>query len=104
MELILTNENFHEEVLSAEGLVLVDFFATWCGPCKMIAPHVATLSEEYSNLKVCKLNVDEADQPTRAYGIRSIPTLMFFRGGEVVKTLIGYLSLEELKTEVEALL
>ena len=104
MEHILTNENFAHEVLEAEGLVLVDFFATWCGPCKMLSPHIEKLAEENPAIKVCKLNVDEADEPTRRYGIRSIPTLIFFRGGEVVKTSVGYLSYEELKTLVEGLL
>ena len=104
MEHILTNENFDTEVLGAEGLVLVDFYATWCGPCKMIAPHVTQLAEEVSAVKVCRLNVDEAEDPARKYGIRSIPTLMYFRQGEVVKTLVGYMPYEELKRETEALL
>lgn len=104
MEHMLTNESFDREVLEAEGLVLVDFFAVWCGPCKMIAPHLEAIAEAYPSLKVCKVNVDEADEPTRRYGIRSIPTLMFFRGGELIKTSIGYLTLDEIKKEVEALL
>lgn len=104
MEHILTNENFDSEVLGAEGLVLVDFYATWCGPCKMLAPHIEQLAESCPSLKVCKLNVDEADEPTRRYGIRSIPTLIFFRGGEAVKTSVGYLSYEELTKMVEELL
>ncbi len=104
METVLTNDNFQHEVLEAAGTVLVDFYADWCGPCKMIAPHVAQLAKDYPALKVCRLNVDTADMPAREYRIRSIPTLLFFRGGEVVKTLIGYASLEELKQEVEAIL
>lgn len=104
MEHILTNDNFTAEVLQNDGLVLVDFYATWCGPCKMIAPHVTQLAEEVGAVKVCRLNVDEAEEPARKYGIRSIPTLMYFRNGEVVKTLVGYMPYEELKRETEALL
>lgn len=104
MEHILTNDNFTAEVLQNDGLVLVDFYATWCGPCKMIAPHVTQLAEEVSAVKVCRLNVDEAEEPARKYGIRSIPTLMYFRNGEVVKTHVGYMPYDELKRETEALL
>ncbi len=104
METILTNDNFQNEVLEHDGLVLVDFFATWCGPCKMIAPHVAQLAEDYSALKVCRLDVDEAMDVARAYGILSIPTLLFFKNGEVVEKLVGYYPLPELKEKVESLL
>ncbi len=93
----LTNANFESEVLHATGLVLVDFYAVWCGPCKMIAPHVDALAEELPDMKTCRLNVDEAGEIAMKYGIMSIPTLMFFRDGSPVETVVGYRTLEDLR-------
>ncbi len=104
MELTLTDKNFDSEVLACPSLVLVDFYAVWCGPCAMIAPHVAALAEEYPALKVCRLDVDEASGIAARYAVQSIPTLMYFRGGQLIKTLVGYRTLAELKAETEALL
>ena len=104
METVLNDTNFDAEVLRAEGLVLVDFFARWCGPCKMISPHIDALAESYPALKVCRLDVDEATATAIRYGVSSIPTLLFFRGGEVVETLVGYRSEEELREVAEGLL
>ena len=104
METVLNDMNFETEVLRAEGLVLVDFFARWCGPCKMIAPHVEALAESYPDLKVCRLDVDEATATAIRYGVASIPTLLFFRGVEVVEKLVGYRGEEELREVTEALL
>ena len=86
---VLTNENFEAEVLQQEKPVLVDFFATWCGPCKMMAPVIDEIADESDDYKVCKLDVDEADEIAMQYGIMSIPTLMIFKAGEPVKTFVG---------------
>ena len=85
----LTDENFSDEVLSADVPVLVDFWATWCGPCRMIAPIVEELSSEYEGkAKVCKLDVDTAQKTAAEFGIRSIPTLLIFKDGKVADQLI----------------
>ncbi|MBI1808247.1 MAG: thioredoxin [Ignavibacteria bacterium] len=82
--------NFQAEVLSSDKPVLVDFWAIWCGPCKMIAPIVEELAKEYDGkLKVMKMDVDANPRTAMQYGIRSIPTLMVFKGGQVVEQIIG---------------
>ena len=89
-EIELTNDNFEQEVLKSDIPVLVDFWAEWCGPCRMIAPVVDELAGEYSGkLKVGKINVDNSQQTAATYGIRSIPTLLLFKGGEVVNQMVG---------------
>ena len=86
----LTEENFQQEVLDAQEVVLVDYWAPWCGPCQRIAPIVEELAAENAGrLKVGKVNVDEQPGLAAQYGINSIPTLMLFKNGEVVQTLIG---------------
>ncbi len=86
----LTNENFDSEVVSHQGTVLVDFWAPWCGPCRMVGPVVEQIATEYAGrAKVAKLNTDEASDIASRYGIRSIPTLLFFKNGEVVQQLVG---------------
>ena len=86
----LTNENFDSEVISHQGTVLVDFWAPWCGPCRMVGPVVEQIATEYAGrAKVAKLNTDEASDIASRYGIRSIPTLLFFKNGEVVQQLVG---------------
>lgn len=88
----VTDATFEAEVLKADLPVLVDFWAAWCGPCKMIAPIVEELAKDYvGKLKVCKLNVDENNQTAAQFGIMSIPTLMLFKGGKPVERLIGYM-------------
>jgi thioredoxin 1 len=86
----LTEENFELEVLKATTPVLVDFWAVWCGPCKMIAPIVEELAEEYSGkLKIGKVDVDNHQQIAMQFGIRSIPTLLVFKDGKVVEQIVG---------------
>ena len=86
----ITKENFEAEVLQADKPVLVDFWASWCGPCMMIAPLVAELSEKHPEITFCKVNVDDEPAIAAAYGIVSIPTLIKFRGGKELDRNIGY--------------
>ncbi len=88
----VTDANFAEEVIGSELPVLVDFWAVWCGPCRMVAPFVEQIAQEYSDqLKVAKLNVDENQGIPAKYGIMSIPTLLLFKGGELKETIVGAL-------------
>ena len=97
MEITLTKGNFEDEVLKSEIPVLVDFWASWCGPCKMLAPTVAQIAEEYSGkIKVGKVNVDEEESLSREYGIVSIPTVILFKNGQPEKTSIGLVPKETL--------
>ena len=96
MEYTFTSENFEEEVLKSDVPVLVDMFATWCGPCKMMAPVVAQLAEEYEGtVKVGKLDIDQNVDIVAQYKIMSVPTFLVIKDGEVVKKLIGAVSKEE---------
>ena len=86
----ITNENFENEVVRSEFPVLVDFWAEWCGPCRMIAPIVHEIAEQRSDIKVCKVNVDNTPQLCNQFGIDSIPTLLLFKNGEVAAKSVGY--------------
>ena len=87
---VITDDNFQDEVLNSDLPVLIDFWAVWCGPCKMIAPIVEDLATEYDGkAKIGKLDVDSNQQTSIKYGVRSIPTLLIFKGGELVDTIIG---------------
>lgn len=98
----LTDANFKKEVLESDLPVLVDFWAEWCSPCRMIAPAVEESAKEYAGkFKIGKLNVDESPKSTAHYGIMSIPTLMFFKNGKVVEQITGALSKSELKNKIE---
>lgn len=85
----LTAENFEQEVLQAQGPVLVDFYADWCGPCKMMGPVVEELSSELSGVKVCKINIDEQITVAQKYGVMSIPTFIAFKNGEITGKQMG---------------
>ena len=97
-----TDANWKDEVLESSEPVLVDFWAVWCAPCRMVAPVVEAIAEEYSGkLKVVKLNVDENQQTAVKYQVMSIPTLAFFDDGQLVKTVVGFRPKEELAKEVD---
>jgi thioredoxin 1 len=89
-EVTLTDKNFNEEVINSQTPVLVDFWAVWCGPCKMIGPIIAEIAQEFEGkIKVGKVNVDENQATAAQYGIRGIPTLLFFKGGALVNQVVG---------------
>lgn len=85
----VTSENFQEEVLNSDKPVLLDFWATWCGPCKMVGPILDEIAEERTDIKVCKINVDEQPELASAYKIMSIPTLMVVKDGQIVSQSAG---------------
>ena len=86
----ITDKTFKAEALESEVPVLVDFWATWCGPCRMIAPHLKEIAEEYDGqLKVAKVDVDNNQESAMKYGVRSIPTLILFKGGQEVERIVG---------------
>ena len=93
----ITKDNFRQEVLQSSKPVLVDFWASWCVPCKMLAPTIQQIADEMPELKVCKINIDEEMSLATEYQIMSVPTLLFFKNGEVVKKSIGLISQDDLE-------
>lgn len=101
-DLTITDQNFHTEVLKSDIPVLIDFWAPWCQPCKMVSPAVEQLAEEYKGrLKVGKLNVDDNPQTAGTYGVMSIPTLLIFKKGQPVKTMVGAQGKENFKRGID---
>ena len=98
----LNDQNFDAEVLQSTGKVLVDFWATWCGPCKMVGPIVEELANDFAGeAKVCKLNVDESGRTAQAYQVMSIPTLVLFEDGQEVERIVGFRPKSELAKLLE---
>jgi len=105
MVIEVTDKNFEDEVIKSALPVLVDLWAPWCGPCRMVAPVIDKLAEDYDGkFKFCRLNVDENPQTASKYRIMSIPTLMFFKGGEAVDTVIGAVPERALQPKIDGLL
>ncbi len=98
----VTDHNFQDEVIKSETPVLVDFWAPWCGPCRMIAPLVESITGKYEGrLKVCKLNTDESPQTPGQYNISGIPTLLVFKGGQEVERIVGFMPEQALVEKIE---
>lgn len=102
---IVTTDSFDEEVVKLQGLVMVDFWATWCGPCKIVAPVVEELAKEYEGkVTFAKLNTDEHPDIASRFSIRGIPTLMFFKDGKVMDQVVGAVPKGQLKSKLDSLL
>ena len=103
--IVVEEKTWDQEILKAKGLVMVDFWAVWCGPCQMLAPIVEELSEEYdTRLKVAKLNTDENPSIASRYQIMGIPTLMFFKDGQPVDKIVGVAPKKQFKDKIDSLL
>lgn len=104
-DLVLTDDNFEQEVIKSDTPVLVDFWAPWCGPCKILEPVIDELAKEYEGkIKIGKVNVDENPNSASKYGIMSIPSIFIFKNSQPVKSMIGVQSKEKLKGEIEAVI
>jgi len=101
----VNTSNWEDEVLKAEGLVMIDFWAAWCGPCRMISPTVEELAKEYKGkIKVLKLNTDENSEIATRYKIMGIPTIMFFKNGVKLDQIVGVVPKQQLKAKIESFL
>ena len=98
-DIIVTKENFNEEVVASDKIVILDFFATWCGPCQMLAPVLTAIAEELKNtVKVCKVDVDQEQELALEFKVMNIPTLVIFKNGKVANTIVGLRSKSELES------
>ncbi|MBD5459828.1 MAG: thioredoxin [Lachnospiraceae bacterium] len=105
MEYKFTSENFEKEVLQSDIPVMVDFYADWCGPCRMMGPVVASMAEKYEGkIKIGKLNVDDEGEIAGKYGVASIPTFIFFKGGQEAATCMGAMSAGDLEAKISQVL
>lgn len=95
-EIIVTKDNFEEEVLKSEKSVLIDFWATWCGPCRMLGPIIEKIATEHDEIKVCKVNVDEEIELANAFQVTSIPMLAVVKNGNLVNTAVGFMPEEKI--------
>ncbi len=93
----LTKDSYHNEVMETEKVVVIDFWATWCGPCKMMSPVVEEVAKDYSDIKVCKVNVDEEPELSNAFKIVSIPTIVVIKNGEIIDSVVGYRPKEDIE-------
>lgn len=104
MKVMYIENNFKKEILDYKGISIVDFWAPWCGPCKMFGPIFENVSEKYENIKFCKFNVDEDNEDiSRKFGIMSIPTIILFKDGKDVKRNIGFMNEDDLNNFLEKL-
>ncbi len=102
MTMHINDTNFNKEVLEEKGIVLVDFFATWCGPCKMLAPILEELDVELKDVKIVKVDVDESPEVSTKYGIQSIPTMKLFKDGQDMQTLVGFLPKDQIISMIDS--
>lgn len=93
----LTKDSYHNEVMGTEKVVVIDFWATWCGPCKMMAPVVEEVAKDYPDVKICKVNVDEEPELSNAFKIVSIPTIVVIKNGEIIDSVVGYRPKEDIE-------
>ena len=100
----ICQDSFNEEVLNSKGVVVVDFFATWCAPCKMLAPVLEELQSEMSEVSIVKIDVDESPEIANKYGVQSIPTIKIFKDGADVVTKVGFMPKDSLKEAIEEVL
>lgn len=103
-EINLNSSNFNEEITNTDKLVLIDFFANWCGPCQMLSPIISEIANDYADsIKVCKVNVDENQELALKYNVMSIPTLIFFKNGEAIESTVGFRTKAELNNIINNL-